>query len=169
VELLLAGFSVDLTTTEREQVADAAKALQPGDDSLWAVRVHGLMIGYPDWVRANRVREGIRQRWQSLFQDVDVVLCPVMPTPAFPHDHSLQRTRQLDIDGKMARYDDQVVWAGIATLFGLPATAAPIDRSETGLPIGAQIIGGYLEDSTTIAFAGLMEREYGGFVPPPGL
>ena len=27
-------------------------------------------------------------------------LCPPMPTAAFPHDHSPQRTRQLDIDGK---------------------------------------------------------------------
>jgi amidase len=49
----------------------------------------------------------------------------------------------------------------------LPATAAPIDRSETGLPIGVQIIGGFLEERITIAFAGLIKREYGGFVAPP--
>jgi amidase len=30
-----------------------------------------------------------------------------------------------------------------------------------------QIIGRYLEDRTTIAFAGLIEREFGGFTPPP--
>jgi amidase len=30
-----------------------------------------------------------------------------------------------------------------------------------------QIIGPYLEDRTTIAFAELLEREFGGFVPPP--
>lgn len=30
----------------------------------------------------------------------------------------------------------------------------PIGRTESGLPIGVQIIGGYLEDKTTIAFAG---------------
>ena len=56
----------------------------------------------------------------------------------------------------------------MATAPGLPATAAPIDRSDTGLPIGVQIVGPYLEDRTTIAFAKLMEREFGGFVPPPG-
>ena len=58
---------------------------------------------------------------------------------------------------------------GIATLTGLPATAAPNGRSDSGLPIGVQIIGGYLEDRTTMAFAGLIEHEFGGFVPPPGL
>jgi amidase len=30
-----------------------------------------------------------------------------------------------------------------------------------------QIIGGYLEDRSTIAFAGLIEREFGGFTAPP--
>jgi len=30
-----------------------------------------------------------------------------------------------------------------------------------------QIIGGYLEDRSAIAFAGLTEREFGGFIPPP--
>ena len=65
-------------------------------------------------------------------------------------------------------YFDQLVWPEIATTPGLPATAIPIDRSETGLPIGVQIVGPYLEDRTTIAFAELMEREFGGFVPPPG-
>jgi amidase len=44
---------------------------------------------------------------------------------------------------------------------------APIGRSPSGLPIGVQIIGPFLEDRTTIAFAGLMEREFGGFVSPP--
>jgi amidase len=53
------------------------------------------------------------------------------------------------------------------SLNGLPATTLPIGRSANGLPIGAQIIGGFLEDRTTIAFAGLIEREFGGFTPPP--
>jgi amidase len=92
----------------------------------------------PPGAAASRVRGGPRQQWQGLFQDVDVVLCPAAPTPAFPHDHSPEHTRQLDIDGKPVDYGDQGVWASIATLCGLPATAAPIDRSETGLPIGVE-------------------------------
>jgi amidase len=44
----------------------------------------------------------------------------------------------------------------------------PIARSAEGLPIGMQIIGPYLEDRTTIAFAEFAEREFGGFVAPPG-
>ena len=92
---------------------------------------------------------------------------PPMPTTAFLHDHSSQFARQLDIDGKKVPYGYQRAWIAIATLNGLPATVAPIVQSAEGLPIGVQIIGNFLEDRTTIAFAGLIEREFGGFIPPP--
>jgi amidase len=168
-ELLSAFRSADLSADDRERVQSAANALVPGDDSIRASRLRGLTISHPDWVRANRIRAGMSQRWQALFQDVDVVLCPPMPSLAFPHDHSPYPTRKLEIDGKLVTYGDQLVWISIATLCGLPATVAPIERSEAGLPIGVQIIGGYLEDRTTIGFAELLEREYGGFVAPPAL
>jgi amidase len=57
------------------------------------------------------------------------------------------------------------MWAGPVTAAGLPATVAPIGQTN-GLPIGAQIVGPYLEDTTTIQFAQLIERAFGGFVPP---
>ena len=52
---------------------------------------------------------------------------------------------------------------------GLPATTIPVGRSPDGLPIGIQIIGPWLEDRTTLKLAELIEREFGGFVPPKGL
>lgn len=165
-ELLAAFFSADLSVEDRDRVAAASKSLSPDDPSLAAAQLRGLTMSHAEWVQKSRIRGGLRTRWQALFQDVDVVLCPVMPTPAFPHDHSPQRTRQLDVDGTKIPYNDQLAWAGIAILTGLPATAAPNGRTDNGLPIGVQIIGGYLEDRTTIAFAGLIERECGGFKPP---
>jgi amidase len=166
-ELLSAFRSADLSANDRQRFQSAADALEAGDGSIVAYRLRGLTISHPDWVRVARVRAGLTQRWQALLRDVDVVLCPPMPTPAFPHDHSPGRTRQLDIDGKSVSYGDQYAWISFATLCGLPATAAPLERSEAGLPVGVQIIGGYLEDNTTIRFAQLLEREYGGFVAPP--
>jgi amidase len=89
--------------------------------------------------------------------------------PVFPHDHSEPiGAWHLDIDGKTYPYEDACyLWADPASTCGLPATAAPIARSATGLPIGVQIIGPYLAECTTIALAGLLEQEFGGFVPPP--
>jgi amidase len=92
-----------------------------------------------------------------------------MPTPAFPQDHSPHEGRKLTIDGHTIDYDDQVVWCAPATPMGLPATVAPIAHSPDGLPIGVQIVGGYLSDLTTIAFAAQIEQAFGGFVPPPAL
>ena len=71
------------------------------------------------------------------------------------------------IDGKPFDYADQLVWAGTASALGLPATVAPIGQSETGLPIGVQLIGLMFEDRTPIRFAQLLEREFRGFEPPP--
>ena len=90
------------------------------------------------------------------------------PTPAFAHDHSPIESRKLRVDDREIDYKDQSAWSSIATLTGLPSTAMPIGLSEQGLPIGVQIVGPRLEDRTTIAFAQAVEREFGGFAPPPG-
>ena len=136
-----------------EQVAATARALSLGDGSLAAAGLRGLTMSHSDWIYASGTRSGLRTRWQALFREVDVVLCPPMPTVAFPHDHSPQFARILDVDGARVPYFDQTVWAGIATLNGLPATTAPIGRAANGLPIGAPVIGGFLDDPTTIASA----------------
>jgi amidase len=65
-------------------------------------------------------------------------------------------------------YNDQLFWAGPASLCYLPATAAPLGLTPAGLPVGCQIIGAEGEDLTTIEFARLLAGEIGGFVPPPG-
>jgi amidase len=168
-EVLLALLGTDLPPGERVQIDAAANALPPDDQSLTAARLRGVAMSHAAWVRTNYIANGLRSRWQALFRDIDVIACPPMPTTAFAHDHSPARTRQLDVDGKKIPYYDQLAWAAVATLTGLPATVAPIGRDANGLPIGVQIIGGYLEDRTTIAFAGLIEREFGGFTPPPNL
>ena len=166
-QLLSAYFSVDVPPETHERAEAIAKTLAPDDPSYRAAAVRGITMSHQDWIRASRTRTGLRARWLALFQEVDVVLCPPMPTVAFPHDHSPQFARKLDIDGTEVPYNDQSVWAGIATLNGLPATTMPIGRTGERLPTGVQIIGSYLDDRTTIKFAELIEREFGGFTPPP--
>jgi amidase len=153
---------------EYQRFEAAAKLLSPEDNSLAAWRVRGAVLSHRDWVAADSARSMLRKQWRELFRQWDLVVCPPMPTPAFPHDHNPSYVeRQIDIDGVLHPYPDQIVWPSVATVAGLPATVAPIDRSEAGLPIGVQIIGPYLEDRSTIRFAELIEREFAGFVPPP--
>jgi amidase len=166
-QLLMAVFGADLPDDIYRQRQSVAATLPPGDVGLAAMRVRGSVMSHREWIGTDRIRTGIADRWRRFFREWDVVLCPVMPTPAFAHDHSDIGNRRIAVDGMEITYTDQSMWAGIATLAGLPATAMPIGRSDEGLPIGMQIIGPYLEDRTTIAFAELVEREFGGFSAPP--
>ena len=146
----------------------AAAKLAADDTSLAAERLRGIALSHRDWLMADGGRARLRAQWRELFKSFDAVICPVMPTPAFPHDHSAdQEQRHIEIDGKKYPYLDQLAWPGIATLPGLPATAIPIGLSPEGLPVGVQIVGPWLEDRTPLKLAELIEREFGGFVPPP--
>jgi amidase len=167
-EALSAFFAADLAPEDRLRVEALAAALAPEDLALSATELRGLTRSHAAWIKTARIREGLRVRWEALLRDVDLILAPPMPTPAFPQDQSKPLyDRKLDVDGRKIPYDNQIAYCGIATMCGLPATAAPLGLTETGLPVGVQIIGGYLEDRTTIAFAGLLERAFGGFRPPP--
>ena len=143
--------------------------LDPSDTSLAAERLRGMVLSHREWVLANGARNTLRAQWRALFSRFDAVICPIMPTAAYPHDHSPdQGTRVIMIDNAPHPYSDQLTWPGVATLPGLPATSIPIGFSTNDLPVGVQIIGPWLEDRTPLKLAELIEREFGGFVPPKG-
>lgn len=166
--LLMSQFGADVPPDAIRAIQAVVAEIPPEADTVEAVIQRAFVASHGDWIKADRVRIGLADRWRQLFGEFDVVLCPITPTPAFPHDHSAMDTRTLEIDGTAYPYNYNLVWASIATLLGLPATAAPIGRSPEGLPFGMQIIGPYLEDPTTLRFAELLEQEFGGFTPPPG-
>jgi len=147
-----------------------AANLQPDDVSLEAEMLRGAVLSHRDWVNCDRMRAGLRAQWRALFRKFDAVICPIMPTSAYPHDHSPdQSARRIVVDNQDFPYMDQLVWPGVATCPGLPATSIPIGLSPEGLPIGVQIVGPWLEDRTPLKLAELIEKAHGGFVPPPGL
>lgn len=132
------------------------------DQSLDAVRLRAMAFSHHEWIEANNRRERHRHGWRRLFAEFDAVVCPVTPTPAFPHDHSPNPlARRIDIDGVEHPYFDQLVWAGLATMPGLPATAVPAGRSAEGLPVGVQLIGPMFEDRTPLRLAELLEQRTG--------
>lgn len=159
--LLTAFLAGNMPLNEYQKSVVAAKALDDNDTSFAASFLRAYTLTHRDWFIATSTSRRLRQQWRNLFKEFDVVICPVMPTPAFPHDHSNFEARQIEIDGVLTPYANQFAWVSIATLFGLPTTVTPIDHTKNGLPIGVQIIGDYLEDYTTIKFAELLEREFG--------
>jgi amidase len=164
MSFLAATFPPEIYASMKE----AAATLAADDTSLAAERLRGAVLSHRDWVIADGGRARLRAQWRELFKTFDAVICPIMPTPAYPHDHSpLQETRRISVDRKEYVYPDQLAWPGLATLPGLPSTAIPTGFAPDGLPIGVQIVGPWLEDRTPLKLAELIEREFGGFVPPP--
>ncbi|AOY95605.1 amidase [Cupriavidus sp. USMAA2-4] len=99
-----------------------------------------------------------RMQWQNccrrLFEAFDVVLMPPFGSAAFPHIDSVDwDATTLDLDGEPALYREQLAWAGLATLPGLPATVVPVATDAQGLPLGVQVVGPLLEDRTPLAVA----------------
>ncbi|PWU50577.1 amidase [Micromonospora sp. S4605] len=159
VRLLIGVLSAHFTPDEYGQLLAVG-----ADDPL----AQALTQSYRDWAATQERRARIEAAWPAVFDQVDVVLTPVTPLPAFPHD--LDRPapeRMLEIDGRSVPYFVHMVWTNLASLARLPATVVPVGHTAAGLPVGAQIIGARWDDRSTIGFARLVERLTGGFVAPP--
>lgn len=166
-QLLLSVLSANYPEPVYEHMRTVVARLDPGDESPAAQRIRGMVLSHRDWLALNDRRARHRRQWEELFAEFDAVVCPVSPTPAFPHEHGEDfEGRGLDIDGVATPYGDQMLWAGVATMPGLPATAVPAGRSDEGLPVGVQILGPMYGDRTTLRLAELLEQEIGGFEPP---
>ena len=162
---LMAFFGADMPDDAYRQMQKAAPAA-PADASE-GVETSGMVITHRDWVRQERERLALTNEWFGLLAQRDVIVCPVTPTTAFAHDHRPMAQRTLAIDDKAIEYTSQAAWCSIASRAGLPATAMPIGLGSSGLPVGVQALGGYLEDLTTIRFAELCASEFGGAQEPP--
>ncbi|SFW75247.1 amidase [Amycolatopsis australiensis] len=164
MQLLISGSVARFPIESEEELRERAD-----EGSLDAVRLRAMALSHRDWTAANNRRELHRHGWRQLFAEFDAVVCPITPTPAFPHDHHPNpMERRIDIDGAGHPYFDQLVWAGLATMPGLPATAVPAGRSPEGLPVGVQLVGPMFEDRTPLRLAELLEPKLGGFRAPEG-
>ena len=157
--------------SDAEFAANSAKvaASDPRDDSYLTKMLRAYVLPHRDWLRCNERRHQMRLLWDQFFDDWDVMICPAAASAAFPHDHVGERhDRKITVNNKRVPTTDQLFWAGYSGCFLLPSTVAPMGLTAEGLPAGVQIITRQYADYTSIRFAELLEKEYGGFEPPPG-
>ena len=147
----------------------AELAALPADADTKQIRMmRGNTLSHRDWIRLDEKRQRMRWKWHEFFKDYDLLLAPVLCTAAFPHDATPPYERSITIDGRERTFMEQIFWSGYSGMSYLPASAAPIGFTDDGRPVGVQIIGPHNGDRTCLHFARLLEKEYQGFVVPPG-
>ena len=148
---------------------EAVQRLGTDDPSYYARMARGNTMRHREWLALREQREHFRWAWHRFFQDWDVLLCPVAASTAFPHDREGERyQRTIRVNGRNVPTTDQLFWAGLNGVCYLPGAVAPAGIARDGLPGGVQIVGPYLGDRACIHTARLIERQFGGFQPPPG-
>lgn len=167
-QLVMSFFGADMPEAAYEGAHAYLASVPKTERSAPAMQeLRGLVASHRDWIALDRARLGLVHQWRQLFKQWDVVLCPVMPTTAIAHDHGDMNGRHIRVNGHQVPYKAQALWATVASVAGLPATAMPIGIGSSAMPVGAQVIGAHLEDRSTLSFAQLAERAFGGFVIPP--
>lgn len=167
--LLRAATGVNASDDEMPAHQEAARRYDAGDRDYRAMVGKGVTLSHREWFALHNERELQRLAWARFFEEYDLLLCPTAASAAFPHDHEGERAdRTIMINGTPQPVVDQLFWAGWSCGVYLPGTVAPVGLTRSGLPCGMQIVAPHLRDRDGIAFAGLVERELGGFVAPPG-
>jgi amidase len=166
--LLRAATSAAIGDEDQARFRAALDALPANADTPESRMLRGNTMSHRDWLRLDEKRQRMRWKWHEYFGDYDLLLCPVVLTAAFPHDHTPPYERTLTVDGKKVPFNTSVFWSGYTCMAYLPSTVAPIGFTPDGRPVGVQIVGPEYGDRTCLQFARLLEREYQAFVPPPG-
>ena len=112
-----------------------------------------LSSGYYDayYLRAQKVRRLILGDFESAFEQVDAILTPTSPTPAFKRGERA--------DDPLAMYLSDIYTISV-NLAGLPAISVPSGFTESGLPIGLQIIGKAFGEAEMFAVANAFEQAH---------
>ena len=158
-----------LPPEEARRMAGHVAALKPEDRSAGAEMLRAFGLPHGDWLALNDSRTRMRRLWGAFFREWDVLICPSFAVPAQPHMQGLEPWEKFaEISGVREPWDNLLFWPGIIGAMLLPATAAPLGRTQAGLPIGCQIVGPMHADRRTIAVAGILEDLLGGFRKPEG-
>ena len=126
------------------------------------------------WLRAEEERARLRATWAEWFTGHDLLLCPVVAVPAFPHDTELPLPqRRIVVNGEDRPLTDVIQWLGLIGVVGLPAAVVPIGRTgregSAGLPVGVQIVAPLLHDRRAVRAAEAIDALLGAYAVPPGV
>ncbi|HDY97665.1 MAG TPA: Asp-tRNA(Asn)/Glu-tRNA(Gln) amidotransferase subunit GatA [Pseudomonas sabulinigri] len=109
------------------------------------VGAYALSAGYYDayYLQAQKIRRLIKNDFMAAYEQVDVILCPTSPTPAFKIGEK--------IDDPVSLYLTDI-YTITANLAGVPGIALPAGFAN-GLPLGMQLLGPYFSEARLLNIA----------------
>ena len=109
-----------------------------------------LSSGYYDayYIKAQKVRHLIKDEYEEIFKDADLILSPVAPTTA-PKFGSFKTSLEMYLSD---------IYTISVNLAGLPAISLPVDKDEDGMPVGLQLIGPAFDEQTMFDGALSLEK-----------
>ncbi len=112
---------------------------------------YALSAGYYDayYKKAQQVRTLIKQDFNKVFDQVDILITPTTPTPAFKLGEK--------IDDPLTMYLEDIFTVPV-NVAGLPAISIPCGKTKDNLPIGAQIIGKWSSEAKIFSIAKNLEN-----------
>lgn len=118
-----------------------------------------LSAGYYDayYLKAQKVRTLIKQDFDKAWDDVDVVLTPTTPSPAFAFGEKT--------GDPLAMYLEDIFTVTV-NMAGLPGISVPAGLSSEGTPMGLQLIGKPFDEVTLFQAAQAVEDAAGRFSAP---
>ena len=112
---------------------------------------YALSSGYYDayYLKAQKVRTLLARDFEEAFRQVDAIVTPTTPTPAFKLGEKT--------DDPLAMYLADI-YTVVGDLVGVPGISVPCGQTKTGLPIGLQILGKHFDESTILRLAHAVEH-----------
>jgi aspartyl-tRNA(Asn)/glutamyl-tRNA(Gln) amidotransferase subunit A len=110
-----------------------------------------LSAGYYDayYLKAQQVRALIARDFARAFSEVDAIVAPVSPFPAFKLGEK--------IDDPLAMYLSDI-YTITGSLAGIPCMSVPCGQTAEGLPVGMQILAKHFDEPTMFRLADAFER-----------
>ena len=118
---------------------------------------HGYYDAY--YLKAQQIRRLIAQDFQAAFEHCDVLFGPVAPSVAWA-------LGEQDNDPVASYLAD--IYTLPASLAGLPAMSVPVGMGASGLPVGMQLMGNYLQESRLLALAHAYQQGTNWHTQSPG-
>jgi aspartyl-tRNA(Asn)/glutamyl-tRNA(Gln) amidotransferase subunit A len=109
---------------------------------------HGYYDAY--YVKAQKVRTLIARDFAHAFQQVDAVVAPVSPFPAFKLGEK--------VDDPLSMYLSDI-YTITGSLAGIPCMSVPCGTTADGLPVGMQILSRHFDEPGMFRLAGALEQQ----------